>query len=149
MRSRFTFTRVRKCSGQNLVLGNSNVLEASKVPNSEYSGHLRYLKLGCLENPTYVEVISDSRASLPMCNCISTLLVSNSVMTKPRLCRSDKSLPTEKRTLVSPFLCRTLKSKSVFADLISTRNLSSLELFKNVLTCVRSGNIHLKSLSMG
>ena len=37
--------------------------------------------------------------------------MSNSVMTKTWLCRSYNSLPTEKRTLVSPFLCRTSKSK--------------------------------------
>ena len=73
--------------------------------------HLRYLKLECLENPTYVELIPHSQASLPICYCISTLLVSNTVMTKTRLCRSDNSLPTEKRTLVSPFLCQTSKSK--------------------------------------
>ena len=75
------------------------------------TGYLRYLKLGCLENPTYVELIPHSQASLPICYCISTLLVSNMVMTKTRLCRSDNSLPTEKRTLVSPFLCQTSKSK--------------------------------------
>ena len=70
------------------------------------TGHLRYLKLGCLENPTYIEVISHSRVSLPICYCISTSLVSNSNMTKTRLCRSNNFLPTEKRYLVSPFLCR-------------------------------------------
>ena len=78
-----------------------------------YTGRLRYLKLGCLEYPTYVEVISHSRASLPICYCISTLLVSNSVMAKTRLCRSDNSIPTEKNLLVSPCLCRTLKSKII------------------------------------
>ena len=65
----------------------------------KHTGHLRYLKLGCLEDPTYVEVISHSRASLPICYCISTLLVSNSVMTKTRLCRSDNLLPTKKNTI--------------------------------------------------
>ena len=60
------------------------------------TGHLRYLKLGCLENPTYVELIPHSQTSLPLCYCISTLLVSNTVMTKTRLCQSDNSLPTEK-----------------------------------------------------
>ena len=77
--------------------------------SSGYTGHLRYLKLGCLEKPTYDEVITHSRPSLPICYCISTLLVSNLVMTKTRLCRSDNLLPTEKILLVSPFLCRTLK----------------------------------------
>ena len=79
-----------------------------------YTGHLRYLKLGCLENPTYVELIPHSQASLPICCCISTLLVSNTVMTKTRLCRSDNSLPTEKEHWFHPSCVKLGIQKSVF-----------------------------------
>ena len=113
------------------------------------TGHLRYLKLGCLENPLYVELIPHSRAFLLLCYCISTLPVSISVMTKTGLCRSDNLLSTEKRTLVHPYCVELQSQKSVFAHLISKHNLLSLELLKNVLTCFRSGNIRLKLLLMG
>ena len=113
-----------------------------------YTGHLRYVKLGCLENPTYVEVISHSRVSLLICFCISTLLVSNSVMMKTRLCRSDNLFPTENtvsfnlpvsnfevKNYLSGFMISTedeitRKKPVVYADLISSRNLSSMELLR-------------------
>ena len=79
------------------------------------TGHLRYLKLGCLENPTYVEVISHSQGYLPICYYISTLLVANSVMTKTRLCRSDNLLPIEKYYLFPPS-CFELRSKNYRSD---------------------------------
>ena len=49
-----------------------------------------------LSQKPHVELIPHPRASLPICYCIMTLLVSNSVMTKTRVCRSDNLLPTEK-----------------------------------------------------
>ena len=87
----------------------------SSAPSpGQYTGHLRYLKLCCLENPTYVELILHSQASLPICYCISTLLVSNTVMTKTRLCRSDNSLPTEKEHQFHPSCVKLRSQKSVF-----------------------------------
>ena len=105
--SQFLYSLLNPCCNK-CTLFTSSWIWTYLIP---VTGHLRYLKLGCLENPTYVELLPHSRASLPICYCVSTLLISNSVMTKIRLCRSQRSLPTEKRPLVSPFLCRTSKSK--------------------------------------
>ena len=58
--------------------------------------------------------------------------------------------PQKKEHKFHQLSCVKLQSKKlVRADLISTHNLSSLELLNNVLTLCQVGNIHLKSLSMG
>ena len=60
------------------------------LPPPQGNIHVQVVSNSVVSKTPLVEVISHSRASLSICYCIPTLLVSNLVMMKNWLCRSDR-----------------------------------------------------------